>query len=226
MRPLLVCLALVTLGCRLFAGPTPPELEAALKDFHAEGTKGWAFTQTTVSGERSRIERFNPLGKNFLQWTLLKQDGHAPTEDELKNYNEHKTRRSSSETPPNVKDQIAPGTCETVEETPERGVYRFQLKPGDKDDSSAEFMRVTFTLHRPTATIEKVELASTGPFSPVFMVKIEDARTVMTYSLPDVDRPTLLKDVTVRVRGRAMWFRSLDQDMTIAYSDYVYAGKK
>ncbi len=226
MRPLLVGLAFIIFGCRLIAGPTPLELETALKDFRSEGAKGWAFTQTTTSGDHGRIERFNPLGKNFLQWTLVQQDGRTPTADEVQKYNEHKTRRSSGENAPNVKDQIVPGTCEVLEETPERGVYRFQLKPGDKDDKSAEFMRVTFTLHRPTATIEKVELASTEPFSPVFMVKIQEARTVMTYFLPEGGRPTLLKEVSVRIRGRAMWIKSLDQDMTVTYSDYTYAGKK
>jgi hypothetical protein len=223
---LLVPLLFIALGCRLVAGPTPSELDAALKEFRAEGTKGWAFTQTTVAGDRSRVERFDPLGKNFLHWTLLQQDGRAPSADETRTYNEHKSRRTSNETPPNVKDQIAPGTCEVLEETPERGIYRFRLKPGDKDDHSAEFMRATFTLHRPTATIEKVELSSTEPFSPVLMIKIQEARTVMTYTLPEDDRPTLLKNVTVRVHGRAMWVKSLDQDMTVTYSDYVYAGKK
>lgn len=223
---LLACLLFLSSALHLYAGPTPPELEAALKDFRAEGAKGWAFTQTTVADSRSRVERFNPLGKHFLLWTLAEQDGRAPTEAEIRTYNEHKTRRSSNETAPNVKDQIAPGTCEVIEETPERGVYRFQLKPGDEDDHSAKFMRVTFTLHRPTATIEKVELASTGPFSPVLMVKIKEARTVMTYFLPDGERPSLLKDVSVSIRGTAMWFKSLDQDMTVKYSDYEYAGKK
>jgi hypothetical protein len=156
---------------------------------------------------------------------LVQQDGRAPTESELRTYNDHKTRRSSNETAPSVKDQILPETCETVEETAERGVYRFRLKPGDEDDRSAEHMRATFTLHRPSGTIEKVELASTGPFSPVLMVKIAEARTVMTYSLPEGERPSLLKEVAVRVRGRAMWAKSLDQDMTVTYSDYTYAGK-
>ncbi len=223
---LLACLLFLASSLHVFAGPTPPELEAALKDFRAEGAKGWAFTQTTVADARSRVERFNPLGRNFMPWTLVQQDGRPPTEAEVRTYNDHKTRRSSHETAPNVKDQIAPGTCEVIEETPERGVYRFQLKPGDEDDHSAKFMRVTFTLHRPTATIEKVELASTGPFSPVLMVKIKDARTVMTYFLPDEDRPALLKEVAVSIRGTAMWFKSLDQDMIVTYSDYEYAGKR
>jgi len=223
---LLIALCLAFVSGHLAAASMPVELTAALKGFRAEGPKGWSFVQTTAAGDHSRVERFEPLGKYSIQWVLLKQDGRAPTADEIQKYTELKARRSSNENAPNVKDQIIPDTCEVLSETPERGVYRFQLKPGDSDDSSAQFMRATFTLHRPSATIQQVELASTGPFSPVLMVKVQEARTVMTYSLPSGETPSLLKEVTVRIRGRAMWFRSLDQDMTVAYSDYVFAGKK
>lgn len=223
---LLIALCFAFVSSQLLAGSMPAELTDALKVFHAEGPKGWGFIQTTTAGERSRVERFEPLGKFSIQWKLLQQDGKPPTTEEVQKYTELKARRSSNETAPNVKDQIIPETCEVISESPERGVYRFQLKPGGSDDSSAQFMRATFTLHRPTASIEQVELASTGPFSPVLMVKVESARTVMVYSLPSGETPSLLKEVTVRIRGRAMWFRSLDQDMTVVYSDYVFAGKK
>jgi hypothetical protein len=223
---LLIALFLAFVSSHLAAASMPAELTAALKDFRAEGPKGWSFVQTTTAGDHSRVERFEPLGKYSIQWVLVKQDGRTPTAAEVQKYTELKARRSSNENAPNVGDQIIPDTCEVISETPERGVYRFQLKPGDSDDSSAQFMRSTFTLHRPSATIEQVELASTGAFSPVLMVKVQEARTVMTYSLPAGETPSFLKEVTVRIRGRAMWFRSLDQDMTVVYSDYVFAGKK
>jgi hypothetical protein len=223
---LLTALFLAFVFGHLPAAPMPAELAAALKDFRAEGPKGWSFTQTTTAGERSRVERFEPLGKHSIHWKLLLEDGKAPTAEAVRKYTELKARRSSNETAPNVKDQIVPDTCEILSETPGRGVYRFQLKPGDSDDSSAQYMRATFTLHRASAAIEQVELASTGPFSPVLMVKVREARTVMTYSLPSGETPSFLKEVTVRVRGRAMWFRSLDQDMTVSYTDYAYVGKK
>lgn len=221
---LALCLALSSAS--LFAGSMPPELAAALKEFRAEGPKGWAFTQKTVAGDKSRVERYEPLGRHSIQWKLISQNGAAPSSEDVEKYNELKARRSSNENAPNVKDQIIPESCEVVSETPERGVYRFRLKPGGDDDKAAEHMRATFSLHRASSTIESVELASIEPFSPVMMVKVDEARTVMTYSLPETDRPSFLQTVVVRVRGRAMWFRSLDQDMTVTYSDYVYAGKQ
>jgi hypothetical protein len=220
---LAVVFALLT--CRLTAS-LPAELAAALKDFRTEGPRGWSFTQTSTTTEHSRVEHFNPVGRESIQWTLVQQDGKAPTDEALAKYKELKARRSSNENAPNVKDQINPDTCEILAETEELGVYRFHLKPGDKDDQSAAYMRVTYTLHRPSRTIERIELASSEPFAPVLMVNIQEARTVMVYTRPEADRPSLLKEVTMKVRGRAMWLRSLNQDMTIAYSDYVYAGKK
>lgn len=204
----------------LRAGPIPPELEKALADYRAEGSRGWAFTQTTVSADKKLVERFTPSKPEAQRWTLLEKDGRAPTENEIRDYRQVLVRRTRGETAPNVKDQILRETCEAVGVENDRARYRFQLKPGASDDSSAEHMVVTFSLHRPTGTIEHVELASVRPFSPMFSVKIQEARTVISYTLPDGDTPTLLKEIKVRVRGRAMFFKSLDQDMTVTYSDY------
>jgi hypothetical protein len=204
----------------LHAGAMPPELEKALADYRAEGTRGWAFTQTTVSSDKQLVERYNPAKPEAQRWTLLEKNGRAPTEDEIRDYRQVLVRRTRGETAPNVKDQIRPETCEALGVEGDRARYRFQLKPGAEDDSSAEHMAVTFTLHQPTGTIEQVELASIRPFSPMFAVKIQEARTVIWYTLPDENTPTLLKEIQVRVRGRAMFFKSLDQDMTVTYSDY------
>ena len=81
-------------------------------------------------------------------------------------------------------------------------------------------MTATFVLHRPTGTIEEVDLASFESFRPVLGVRVDEARTHIEYSLPDGDRPTLLRRITVRLKGRAWWFKSLDQSMTVVYSDF------
>lgn len=219
-------LLLLVAATALSAAPLPPEYETILKAFRAEGAKGWAFTQTTSGASHSLVERFEPLKPEFHRWTLLKKDGRDPTEKELKEYQEKQTRRTSGDTAPDVTKQLDLESAERVSDDNERAAYRFRLKPGDKEDTSAAFMQVTFTFNKPTKAIERVELASTGEFSPMFAVKIREARTVMLYSLPEGDRPSLLDRITVRVRGRAMWIKSLDEDMQVVYSDYHYVAKK
>jgi hypothetical protein len=209
------------LSVALRAGELPPELMKALDAFQTEGAKNWGFTQTTTSSSKSLVERYDPTKPEFSRWTLLRKDGHAATEDEIKEYNQMLTRRTPGQTAPNVKDQIRRETCEALGSENGRARYRFQLKAGGEEDKSAEHMAVIFSLHEASGAIERVELASIRPFSPMFSVKIEEARTVIDYTLPDENRPSLLREITVRVRGRAMFFKSLDEDMTVAYTDYV-----
>jgi len=227
LRPLLRFFLLAALSFpALHAGPVPPELAHALKLFRAEGARSWAFTQTTESGGKSLVERFDPAKPDFSQWTLLKKDGNAPTAPELKDYQDRLSRRTSGGTAPNVKDQIDPASCELVHDEGDRVAYRFHLQPGGTDDRSAAHMIATFTLHKSTATIEKVELNAFEPFSPMFTVKITKAETTMLYSVPDMDHPSLLRKITISIRGHAMWLKSLDEDMTVTYSDHEYTGKK
>jgi hypothetical protein len=124
-----------------------------------------------------------------------------------------------------VTKQLDLDSAEVLRDDAERGVYRFRLKPGGKDDTSAQFMRATFTYHKASKTIEQIELASIQPFSPMFSVKIEEARTVVHYTLATEERPSLLDHIEVKIRGRAMLFKSLDEDLTVKYSDYNYVSK-
>lgn len=223
--------AFLFLGLVLSAIPgrsdaVPPELAVALEGFRTEGSFGWGFVQTTQSADKALVERYDPAQPEVLRWTLVSKDGQPPTEKEVKTYREQQTRRTRGETAPNVKNQLDRETCSLISDDGVRAAWRFRLKPGASDDRSAAHMAATFTLHRPTGTIERVELASFEPFSPMFSVNIEEAKTILEYTLPEDERPTLLKRVSMRVRGRAMWFKSLDSDLSVMYSDYVYAGKK
>lgn len=221
-----VAVLFLVLSSLVQAIPVPSELTAALAGFRTEGPKGWSFTQTTVGGDRRMTEAYDAAKPESERWTLLEKDGQPPTPEEIDAYRHQQARRIGNQTAPNVKDQLDLDSCTLVSDDGERAVYRFLLKPGNADDHSAAHMASTFTLHRPTGTIERVELASFEPFSPVFLVKVAEARTVITYSLPADGRPSLLQSVAMRVRGRAMWFRSLDSDLAVTYSDYVYAGRQ
>jgi hypothetical protein len=218
--------ACLLLTVSLRADGPPPELIKALDAFNTEGAQGWAFTQTTASTNRSLVERYDPSKPEFSRWSLLTKDGRAPTQEETTQYNRMLTQRTRDHSAPNVKNQIRRETCEPLGVEDGRARFRFQLNPGGEDDKSAEHMVVIFSLHQASGVIDRVELTSIRPFSPMFAVKIEQARTLITYTLPDQDRPSLLQEIAVSVRGRAMFFKSLDEDMTVTYSDYAPAPKK
>jgi hypothetical protein len=204
----------------------PTELEAALKEFRSDAPKGWSFTQTTSAEGQSTVERCDAARPEFDRWTLVQKNGRAPTADELKDYHEGRSRRSRTGTAPKITDQLNLATLETVAQTPERVTYRCRLRPGESRDQTAPHLRATLVLHKPTGTIESVELASAEQFSPTLGVKIAELKTTMSYTLPVGGRPSLPEKVTTRLRGRAFIFKSLDADMVVTFSDYVKVGKK
>jgi|GEM_PF-6540686 len=109
---LLLVLALPVLGGA--ATPIPAELKEALKPFRSEGSRGWAFTQTTRGEGKSQIETFDPALREFHRWVLIERDGRAPTPEDTQRYNELQTRRSTAPNAPNVKDQIDETDCELL----------------------------------------------------------------------------------------------------------------
>lgn len=205
------------------AAAIDPALETALKSFRTEGPPGWSFTQTTEAAGESRVEYHDATRPAFSRWSLVQVDGRTPTTDEIQDYNEKASRRSRAGTAPRLESQIDFDTLSIADETPERITYRARLKEAEDGDATARYLVATIVLHRPSTTIESFQIASTESFSPVLGVKIAEMKTVMFYSLPDEDRPSLLLKSETRLRGRAFFLKSLDADMTVTFTDYKKA---
>ncbi len=220
MRCLLLLGFLVSSACAAL----PPELAAICTEFRTENPKGWSFTQSTSAEGKTLIERYDAAQPDFNRWTLLQENGSAPTEEAARAYKEKFTRRSRNGTAPNIASQLDLPSAELVSDNSERVLYRFRLNSEADDDKTADFLRITVTFHKATHSVEVFEIASISEFAPMFGVKIAALRTTMRYSLPDGGRPALLQSVTTHTRGRA-FFKSLDADMLVSYSDYAWAGK-
>ena len=211
----LVCLAVPALAA------LPPEFMTALGKFRADPPPGWSFTQMTEGEGHSTVEHSDAARPDFARWALRQKDGRAPTEEELRNYADARSRRSRTGTAPSLTDQLDLDSAEIVADGAERVTCRFRLRPGEASDRTSHFLRALLVIHKNTRTIESVELASTGEFSPTFGVRIAEMNTKMTYSLPDASTPSLPQRVETRMRGKAFWFKSLDARLTVIFSEYT-----
>ncbi len=203
--------------------PVPPELTAALAVYRAGGPKGWAFTQTTSGPKMNLVERFDPRVRGADRWTLLSKDGATPSEDDYRSYRETSAAKTDSDTASSVRDQLNLATCTLAASDEGTSTFHFALNPSSKKDTAAEHMRAAFTLDRPTGVIVRVELFTFEPLSPVLSLKIDEARTVMSYTLPADGRPSLLSEISMKLRGRRLWVRPFTEDMTMRYTDQVDA---
>lgn len=222
MRLLLLALGLTATS---LAANAPAELSAALQKFRADPPVGWSYTQTTSAEGKSTVERHDAARPVFDRWSLRQKDGRTPTPEEAREYIELRSRRSRGGTAPKLAEQLDPASAEIVGQDAGRTTYRCQLKPAEKSDDTAAFLRATVVVHTPTGAIESIELSNIDSFRPTFGVKIAEMKTRMTYSLPTDGQPSLPQRVETRVRGTAFWFKTLDAELSVVFSDYARATK-
>jgi len=201
--------------------PVPPELTAALAAYRAAGPKGWAFTQTTTGPKKNLVERFDPRVRGPGRWALLQKDGATPTEEDQRAYRQTSAAKNDADNPSSVRDQLNLATCTVAASDARTTTYHFAVNPASKEDTAAPHLRAAFTLDRPTGAIVRVELFNFEPFSPVTSLKIDEAHTVMLYTVPAEGRPSLLSEITMKLRGRRLWVRPFNEDMTMRYTDQV-----
>jgi hypothetical protein len=208
------------------AAAVPPELQEALRHFRTDPPSGWSYTMTTAGDGRSTVERCDAAKPEFDRWSLVQKDGRPPSSQEMREYADNRSRRSRGGNAPRVVEQLDLASLELTGDTGDRAVFACRLKPGDEGDNIAGFLLALIGFHKPTKTIESLQLKNTGDFSPTFAVRISGMNTRLSYSLPASDRPSLPQKVETRVRGRAFLFKSLDAEMTVTFSDYVWTGRK
>ncbi len=218
--------ALFLLAGTAATAAVPAALEAALKTFRSDPPPGWSFTQTTTAEGRSTVERCDAAKPDFARWALVEKDGRVPTAAELADYADARSRRSRTGTAPRITEQFLLETLELVSETPEHATYRCRLRRGETRDNTAEHLHATIVLHKEGGAIESITLANTGPFRPNVGVSIAEMKTEMIYHAPAADMPSLPQRVASRVRGTAFWFKSLDAEMSVVFSDYERAVKR
>ena len=226
MRLALLFFLLPWLGLAARAGDAAPtELEAALRIFRTDPPPGWSFTQKSVGAGESLVERCDATRPVSERWSLLEKDGHAPTAAESLEYNQNRSPSRSS-TAPRITDQLDLTTARKTTGDARTTTFQCRLRKLDAADGTSPHLLATIVVDNASRAVARLELSNTEPFSPALGVKIAEMKTVLSYSLPSAEQPGLPQTVTTRVRGRAFWFKSLDEDMIVTFSSYERGPRK
>lgn len=203
------------------AADVPTYVREALSRFTSDAPKGWAYTLTTTKDGQTSVERYDPAQPVGAQWTLLQRDGRTPTPEESRRYTQYKTSTTQGSTRSATfeKGDIDFATMKLVREDTERAEFESRFREGD-DKMLAHFV-VTLTVAKNPAAIERFVLRLDSPYSPVIGVRMKELLVEMTFSPATPDHPSLPLTSSSRFRGRLLLFKSIDEDLSITYSDYV-----
>lgn len=221
MKRLLVCLLFsAAVALRAPAAPLPAYFEQALAHFTSDAPRGWAYTLTTTRGSETSVERFDPSRPKGGEWTLLQRDGRAPTVEEIERY----LRYKASTTPPTARATFEKGdidrdtftlTREDAAGAEFRGTFR-----GDLKEPLLAHLVLDLKIAKASPAVQSFTLRLAGPFSPALGVKMTELEVSMEFSPPTAERPALPLASRSRFRGRLFFLKTIEEDVSIAYSDF------
>jgi hypothetical protein len=216
---LLLCLFL--LPALAIAAEAPALLNEALARFTSDAPRGWAYTLTTTRGGETSVERYDPSRPKGGEWTLLQRDGRAATADEIERY----LRYKASSTPPTAratfeKGDLDRGTFTLVREDATTAEFRGRFRE-DLKEPLLSHLFLDLKIEKQPVAVQSFTLRLAGPFSPALGVKMTELEVSMEFSPPTEDRPSLPRASRSRFRGRLFFFKSIEEDLRIAYSDFT-----
>jgi len=204
----------------LDAAELPAYLKTALIRFSPEIPPDYAYTLTTQRGSDISVERFDPSRSLDQQWTLIQRNQQPATADENARYGSYRITTSPNARATFKRGDIDLGSLHLIRETTTIAVYQGRFRE-DLADPMLHHLDILLTVAKDSATIEQYVLQLIEPFSPVLTVKMLELRvetTLTTRSSPGLALP---QHTTSRFRGRILIFKSIEEDIQTAYSDFV-----
>lgn len=203
------------------ASELPAYFGEALARFSSDAPRGWAYTLTTTRGEETSVERYDPSRPKGGEWTLLQRNGRAPTADEVERY----LRYKASTTPPTARATFEKGdldrsTFTLLREDANTAEYRGRFRE-DLKEPLLSHLALDLKFAKQPAAVQSFTLRLADPFSPVLGVKMTELEVAMDFSPPADDRPSLPRASRSRFRGRLLFFKSIEEDLRITYSDFA-----
>jgi len=240
---------LLTLSTFIFAasgmGQVPDQansaqllVEKALNTMKEVSMDDWAFTMTTTSTKKKTVEHFDPLKPEDEQWALLLKDDHVPTVAEKKEYRDlkMKARATDAEKEDDKDDQetsfsielgklFQKGSLQVIEENEAKVIYTFQPQAQGKDDDKLmKHLKGKLTINRENKAspyIAEVSMYNEQPFSPMLSVKINVFKMTMVFRPVEPEGPVVIAQVKSVLQGKALFIKTLAEDVIVVYSDYV-----
>lgn len=216
-----LALSFCLLAVAATAAELPSYFAAALARFTSDAPRGWAYTLTTTREGDTSVERYDPSRPKGGEWTLLERNGRAATADEIERY----LRYKASSTPPTARATFEKGdldrsTFELVSETATSAVFRGRFREDLKEPLLAHLL-LELQIAKADPAVQSFTMRLTAPFTPALGVKMHELEVAMEFSPPSDDRPSLPRASRSRFRGRLFFFKSIEEDLRIVYSDFT-----
>lgn len=209
-------LSSITLG----AAELPAYLKEALTRFTPDIPPDYAYTLTTQRGSDISVERFDPSKPIQQQWTLLERNHRPATAEENARYSSYRITVAPNARATFKRGDIDLNSFRLISETATHAEYQGRFRE-DLIDPMLHHLDLFLTVAKHPAAIERFVLQLTEPFSPILSIKMQELRVETVLSPSTNHGSSLPQRTTSRFRGRVLLFKSIEEDVQTAYTDFV-----
>jgi len=221
MRRLLVFIAVLP---AFLLAETPIMVETALNKLAADSTNQYSYTKKTIATESTRTIKYDPTEKGSDRWELVSVNGQPPTKEEMKSFyeekakNEEKNGRSFSV----VSDQMRDFSL--ISETDDMIKYSYRVE-SEKNKKMTEKLLCEMDIYKSDTSLAEITMEITEPVSPMVSVKLEEFRVQMKFDRYQPTGSPVIAQTQTRIKGKAMLFKKIDQNVMEKYYDYQLVKK-
>jgi len=211
------------------AGDYSALLGKATDALDSDYASDWAFTETSVDSEIMTVARFDPSAPDGKRWHLLTVNGRNPTATEVADFREERAEDfpedGADDDPGNdVEAMVQPDSLSLIEETDDYWLFNFLPAEDEDDEGILEHVDATLKIVKGGPYMEFISLQSNKPFRPQFGVKISNLTTRLVFGPAAMNGPIVPVSVDIRIKARAFLAISIDETVSISFSDYEYVG--
>ncbi|MBN2282230.1 MAG: hypothetical protein JXQ65_16730 [Candidatus Marinimicrobia bacterium] len=198
---------------------TPEIVTAAFEKVNADTVHQYRFKKSVRASDNTQILQYDPTQEGSDCWQLISVNDQPPDKNQLREFykemskNGKDSNKSLSFDTKDMKDFLL------LQETSKIMEYAFAIN-GDEDDKMAENLKCSLCINKSDTTINRIAMLLTEPVSPMISVKIDEFRVEMVFDKIAETGSTLIKETQTRIKGKAMVFKEIDENVTEKYFDY------
>ena len=180
----------------------------------------WSYTETTRNEDGTFVARFDPRLPDGQHWALLSVDGREPTEDELEEFVEDKSRGRGDNDDGN-EPMFNSGTVELIEETDDHWWFRYRPKTdSDKEKKFMEAVDARLKVVKDGHYISLISMRNTDTIKPGKGVKIRKFETDLEFAPAIEGGPVVPRSIKADIKGKAFLVVKFDEQEHIELSDF------
>lgn len=211
------------------AGSLSYAVSNAITKFEQTPRNDWAYKVTRYENEEgditSSIETYSPHNDELKRWSLLMKNGEQPTKRQIRVFREDKLEQVGKKTKQmsmKLRQLIDTEKLQLVAESAAMIKASFPVKIPKLGDDATEKLVGTLTYNKQDKFIERIEIANTQSFSPMFSAKITDFTLTMTFL--KIEEAILPLENQLSMQGTFAIFTTIEEESLDTFSDYRYVG--